>query len=85
MARVCEVCGKRSQVGHRVETRGKAKYLGGVGTKVTGQTKRKFYPNLQSVKVQTGEGPKRVKVCVQCIRSGAVRKAVKSRPFALPS
>ena len=33
MARVCEVCGKGPQMGNRVETRGKAKYLGGVGTK----------------------------------------------------
>jgi large subunit ribosomal protein L28 len=85
MARECEICGKKTQVGHTVETRGKAKYLGGVGTKITGQTKRKFFPNLQSVKVQTDEGPKRQKVCVQCIRSGAIRKAVKQKPFALPA
>ena len=85
MARVCEICGKRPQVGHKVETRGKAKYLGGVGTKITGQTKRTFRPNLQSVKIETNEGAKRAKVCVQCIRSGAVRKAVKQRPFALPA
>ncbi len=38
MARVCEICGKGTQVGNSVETRGKAKYLGGVGTKVTGIT-----------------------------------------------
>jgi hypothetical protein len=35
MARICEVCGKSAQVGNKVETRGKAKYLGGVGTKIT--------------------------------------------------
>ena len=34
-------------MGNRVETRGKAKYLGGVGTKITGITRRKFVPNLQ--------------------------------------
>jgi large subunit ribosomal protein L28 len=39
MARECEVCGKKTQVGNAVETRGKAKYLGGVGTKVTGITR----------------------------------------------
>ena len=32
MSCVCEVCGKGTQVGNAVETRGKAKYLGGVGT-----------------------------------------------------
>ena len=30
MARVCEICGKGTQVGNSVEIRGKAKYLGGV-------------------------------------------------------
>ena len=84
MARVCEICGKRTQVGNRVETRGKAKYLGGVGTKLTGITKRKFKPNLQTVKIDNGKGGARTaKVCTQCIRSGAVVKAVKNRPFRL--
>ena len=46
MARQCEACGKKVQMGNRVETRGKAKYLGGVGTKITGITRRKFIPNL---------------------------------------
>ena len=85
MARVCEVCGKRPQVGNQVETRGKAKYLGGVGTKITGITRRKFMPNLQTLKIATKTGgTKTVKVCTQCIRAGAVRKAVKQRPFKLP-
>ena len=84
MARECEVCGKSSQMGNRVETRGKAKYLGGVGTKITGISRRKFKPNLQKVKVATDEGNKTLQVCVQCIRSGAIRKAVKQKPFHLP-
>ncbi len=85
MARVCEVCGKRAQFGNSVETRGKAKYLGGVGTKITGITRRQFRPNLQKVRVATKEGgAKSMKVCVQCIRSGAIRKAVKRSPFKLP-
>ena len=54
MARVCEVCGKGPQMGNQVTTRGKAKYLGGVGTKVTGINRRQFKPNLQRVRV-TGE------------------------------
>ena len=70
MARECQICGKGPQVGNRVETRGKAKYLGGVGTKVTGITRRKFKPNLQSVRVQAADGNvKRMKVFTQCIRS----------------
>jgi large subunit ribosomal protein L28 len=82
MARQCEVCGKKVQMGNRVETRGKAKYLGGVGTKITGITRRKFVPNLQRVHVTTPEGEnKSMRVCVQCIRSGAVRKTVRTKPF----
>lgn len=84
MARVCEVCGKRSQMGNSVETRGKAKYLGGVGTKITGITRRKFKPNLQRVRITTANGgAKSVRVCTQCIRSGAVTKRVRQRPFQL--
>jgi len=86
MARICEVCGKKSQMGNTVETRGKAKYLGGVGTKITGISRRQFRPNLQRVKVVTGNGThKSMRVCTQCIRSGAVRKVVRHKPFQLPS
>ncbi len=82
MARVCEICNKGSQVGNSVETRGKAKYLGGVGTKVTGITRRRFKPNLQRVKATLADGTNRyLRVCAQCIRSGAVRKKVVSKPF----
>jgi len=85
MARECEVCGKRVQMGNSVETRGKAKYLGGVGTKITGITRRKFKPNLQRVKVVGADGePRTARVCTQCIRSGAVRKVVKQQPFTVP-
>jgi large subunit ribosomal protein L28 len=84
MARQCDVCGKGPQVGNRVEIRGKAKYLGGVGTKVTGITRRQFKPNLQSVKIATaGGGARTARVCTQCLRSGAVKKAVKRAPFRL--
>lgn len=86
MARQCEVCNKSVQVGNSVETRGKAKYLGGVGTKITGITRRKFVPNLQKVHVTLPSGQNTtLRVCVQCIRSGAVRKTVKTKPFELNS
>jgi large subunit ribosomal protein L28 len=84
MARQCEVCGKMPQMGNRVETRGKAKYLGGVGTKVTGITRRQFKPNLQSIKVQAEDGTTtRKKVCTQCIRSGKIKKPIRQKPFDL--
>ena len=86
MSKSCEVCEKVASVGNSIETRGKAKYLGGVGTKVTGITKRRFTPNLQNVKVSFPNGQVRsIRVCVQCIRSGKIRKAVRAKPFAMPS
>ncbi len=86
MARVCEICGKGPQMGNSVSTRGKAKYLGGVGTKITGISRRQFRPNLQRIRITTQNGTnKRIRVCTQCIRSGAVTKAIRSAPFKLPS
>jgi len=85
MARECHVCGKKAQMGNSVETRGKAKYLGGVGTKITGITRRQFKPNLQRVKITTENGThKTVRVCAQCIRSGAIQRVVRQKPFSLP-
>lgn len=85
MARTCHICGKGPQVGNSVTIRGKAKYLGGVGTKVTGITKRQFRPNLQRLKVTEKGTNKTILACTQCIRSGRVTKAVRQTPFKLPA
>jgi len=37
---------------------------------------RKFYPNLQSVRILENGSVKRVRVCTRCLRSGKVRKAI---------
>ena len=85
MAWMCDVCGKKAGRGNSVETRGKAKYLGGVGTKITGITAREFKPNLQRVRVTLPGGTnKAIRACTQCIRSGSIRKTVKQAPFKLP-
>ncbi len=85
MAQACEICGKKPAMGNQVAKRGKAKYLGGVGTKITGITRRKFRPNLQRVRVTTAGGtPRRLRVCTQCIRSGLVAKLMRTSPFKLP-
>jgi large subunit ribosomal protein L28 len=85
MAQQCEVCGKKPVLGNQVTHRGKAKYLGGVGTKVTGISRRKFRPNLQRVHITTANGTRKtVRICTQCIRSGAVTKRVHCNPFKMP-
>ena len=74
----CEICGKASIGGSSITRRGKAKYLGGVGRKITGISKRRFEPNLQTVRVELPNGTrKRMRVCAQCLRSGRVLKRTK--------
>ena len=77
MARVCEICGRGTTSGRKIARRGRPKYLGGVGLKTTGVSKRKFRPNLQYVRVLVNGVPKRMRVCTRCIRNGKVTKAVK--------
>ena len=79
MARACEICGKGPQVGNTVQTRGKAKYLGGVGTKITGKTKRKFRPNIQTVTALIDGVPQRIKVSAKAIKMGLVVKPLKRK------
>jgi large subunit ribosomal protein L28 len=81
----CDYCDKKPAMGNQIETRGKAKYLGGVGTKVTGITRREFKPNLQRVKITTPNGTTRyARVCTRCLKRGVIRKAIQQAPFKLP-
>jgi large subunit ribosomal protein L28 len=82
MGMQCSVCGKKPVVGNMKRYRGKAKYLGGVGKKITGTTKRRFKPNLQRIKVAIDGETVRTRVCVQCIRSGKIQRPMKRQPFA---
>ena len=77
MARECFFLGKRTRSGNRYSRRGKAKYLGGVGRKVTGKTKRKFRPNIQRVRAVVDGRVCRINVSVKAIRMGLVQKPVK--------
>lgn len=81
----CPICGKKPVRGNQITRRGKAKYLGGIGRKVTGTSKRTFRPNLQSIQVSMEGTVKRLRVCVQCIRSGRVQRPQKQKPFQMPN
>ena len=74
MPRVCHFTGKKTRAGNKMRTRGRAKYLGGVGTKITSCTKRKFKPNIQSVNAVVDGVPQRIKVSAKAIRLGLVVK-----------
>jgi len=77
MSRVCHFTGKRTTSGNKISRRGKAKYLGGVGRKVTGISKSKFKPNIQKVRAVVDGKVCRIKVSAKAIRMGLVQKPTK--------
>ncbi len=81
----CPICGKKPVLGNQISRRGKAKYLGGVGRKVTGISRRTFRPNLQRIQVKINGTVKRMRVCVQCIRSGRVQRPERRKLFQMPT
>ena len=85
MGMQCAITGKKPVKGNKYARRGKAKYLGGVGRKVTGITKRTFKPNLQRIKVVIDGKVQTVRVSVKAIRSGLVQRPVKRKPFQMPN
>ena len=62
MARVCEVCGRGPQFGHRI-------------SHAHNVTKRRWNLNLQTVRAIINGASRRMRVCASCIRSGKVQKA----------
>ncbi len=77
MSRVCYFTGKRTVAGRKIARKGKAKYLGGVGRKTTGITKRKFKPNIQKVRALVDGKIVRVKASAKAISDGLVVKPPK--------
>ena len=65
MARMCYVCGKQPSTGNTV-------------SHANNKSKRRWLPNLQSVKIIDREGERRrVRVCTSCISAGKIAKAPK--------
>jgi large subunit ribosomal protein L28 len=79
MPRVCKFTGRKTHVGNTYTHRGKAKYLGGVGTKVTGKTKRTFKPNLQKVRAVVDGVATRVRTSTKAMRDGHIVKPLKRK------
>ncbi len=79
MPRVCYFTGARTKKGNKLRHRGRAKYLGGIGTKVTSCTRRSFKPNLQSVTAVVDGSAKRIQVSTRSIRQGLVVKPLKRK------
>lgn len=79
MPRVCPFTGKKTTTGNQYTRRGKAKYLGGVGRKVTGKTKRTFKANLQRVRAVIDGKPTRINVSTKAIKMGLIVKPLKRK------
>ena len=77
MSRLCHFTGKKTRAGRSIARRGKAKYLGGVGRKTTGITKRKFKPNIQRVRAVIDGTVCRIKVSAKAIKMGLLVKPLK--------
>ncbi len=61
MSRVCDICGKRRQLGNNV-------------SHANNRTRREFKPNLQKVRAKVDGTVRRVKVCSRCLRTGKIEK-----------
>ena len=77
MPRVCAITGRKTSAGRKYSRRGKAKYLGGVGKKVTSKTKRTFKPNIQKVRAVIDGKVVRINVSAKAIRGGLITKPPK--------
>ena len=62
MAKICDICGKKPMVGNNV-------------SHAHNVNKRRFNPNLQSVRAVRDGQTKKMVVCTNCIKSGRVIKA----------
>jgi len=62
MAKRCEVCGKGPATGNNV-------------SHAHNTTRRRFLPNLHSVRAVLNGATRKMKVCSSCLRSGKIKKA----------
>jgi large subunit ribosomal protein L28 len=63
MAQRCDLCGKGPAVGHRI-------------SHAHNVTKRRWMPNLVSVRAAKGRAVQRMRVCTRCLKAGKITKAI---------
>ncbi len=75
MEKKCVICNKTPLNGKSLVKKGLVKKKGGTGSKISRVTKRKFFPNLQKIRILINNLPKKVYVCTKCIKKGDILKA----------
>jgi large subunit ribosomal protein L28 len=63
MAQRCDICDKGPSVGHKISHAHKL-------------TKRRWLPNLVSMRWMVGGKAKRMRVCTRCLKAGKVTKVI---------
>lgn len=72
MAKVCEICGKTPVFGNTI-------------SHAHNTTRRRWNPNLQTVRANVDGTVKKIRVCTSCLKAGKVLKVTrhkKARPEA---
>ncbi|MBI1805171.1 MAG: 50S ribosomal protein L28 [Ignavibacteriae bacterium] len=62
MAKICNICGKKPMSGNNI-------------SHAHNKTRRRWLPNLRSVRAQVDGRVQRMRVCASCIKQGRVVKA----------
>jgi len=61
VAATCEICGKKPSFGHNISHSHR-------------RTKRRWNPNIQTVRALVKGAPKRLDVCASCLKAGKVTR-----------
>jgi large subunit ribosomal protein L28 len=62
MSKICAICKKKPVTGNNI-------------SHAHNKTRRRWLPNLRSVRVDVKGHAKRMRVCTSCIKQGRIRKA----------
>jgi large subunit ribosomal protein L28 len=63
MSRMCDICGK-------------SPLNGNLRSHAMNATKRRYYPNLQSIKAEIDGVVRKIKICTSCLKTNKIKKVV---------
>lgn len=71
MPNTCDICGKGPQYGQNI----RHQHSGSWALRAP-KTKRRWLPNLQTVRVAKNNVTQKLRVCTKCLKAGKVTRAV---------